>query len=97
MQVLNGHTDEIHAVAISPDGRRLVSAAFDNSVKVWDIASGREMATLVGHPYHANTVAFSPNGRYLVAGLENGSVMIWDGACASRYAAEIAARHELSK
>ncbi len=79
VQLLHGHTDEIHAVAISRDGRRLASAAFDNSIKLWDLAAGREMATLRDQTSHANTVAFSPDGRYLVAGLEDGSVKIWNG------------------
>jgi len=43
LRVLDGHEDSVESVAISPDGKRIVSGSFDNSVRVWDAASGTPM------------------------------------------------------
>ena len=42
---LKGHTDEVYCVGFSPDGKRLASAAADETIKVWDAATGKEWAT----------------------------------------------------
>ena len=36
-------------MAVTPDGSRAVSASLDNTLKVWDLASGKELCTLTGH------------------------------------------------
>lgn len=43
-RVLEGHTDEVSAVAVTPDGRRAVSGSYDNTVRVWDLVRGQCMA-----------------------------------------------------
>ena len=45
-----GHTDEVKTVAISPDGKYIVSGSDDKSIKVWELSSGREIQTLEGKP-----------------------------------------------
>ena len=46
-----GHSDSVYTVAISPDGKYIVSGSNDNSIKVWDLLSGREIHTLTGKTY----------------------------------------------
>ena len=46
-----GHSDEVYTVAISPDGKYIVSGSRDMSIKVWDLLSGREIHTLTGNAY----------------------------------------------
>lgn len=77
LAVLRGHHDEIHSVAFTPDGKRLVSASFDNRVLVWDVRTQRAVARLSGYPGHANSIVFSADGRLLVAGLDNGQIKFW--------------------
>lgn len=83
----NGHTQQVTAVSFSPNGRRLATASEDESIKLWDLESGRVRGTLHGHgavegslKYAAGvtSVAFSPDGRHLASGSRDCTVRIWD-------------------
>ena len=77
-QTLSGHTEEVWAVAFSPDGKTLASGGDDTSVKLWDVQTGKEKQTLSGHKYKVATLAFSPDGKSLASGSEDYTVKIWD-------------------
>jgi WD40 repeat protein len=55
-------------VAFSPDGKRIVSASQDKTLKVWDLYTGREVLSLKGHADTVQSVAFSPDGKRIVSG-----------------------------
>src|SRR5262249_37429092 len=63
---LKGHTAEVTTVAYSSDGKRLASADLDNTVKVWDAQTGKELFSFKIDP--SNGVAFSPDGKRLASG-----------------------------
>ena len=54
-------------MTFSPDGDRLASSSFDGKVKLWDVATGRQTATLSGHTDIVFCVAFGPNGNRLAS------------------------------
>jgi WD40 repeat protein len=74
---LTGHTGEVFSVAVTPDGTRAVSGSSDGSVRVWDLATGRELAVLTGHTRQVFSVAVTPDKTLAVSGGEDGSVRIW--------------------
>jgi len=64
-------------VSFSPYGKRLASAGYDQTVKVWDAQTGQEALTLKGHTSQVESVSFSPDGKRL-ASAGDGTVRVWD-------------------
>lgn len=58
--VFRGHEGDVHGVAFSLDGSRLVSGSKDGTVRLWDVASGEELACCRGHKHGVWGVAFAP-------------------------------------
>jgi WD40 repeat protein len=75
---LRGHTKWVYSVAFSPDGSRLASGSWDNTVKVWDARNGAEVATLRGHTAQVFSVAFSPDGSRLATASGDKTAKLWD-------------------
>ncbi|KAA6414440.1 MAG: hypothetical protein FRX48_01189 [Lasallia pustulata] len=80
LQILEGHSGMVMAVAFSPDGKQLASGSHDQTVRIWDAATGATLQTLEGHSNLVNAVAFSPDGKQLASGSYDKTVRIWDAA-----------------
>ncbi|MGW3954684.1 NB-ARC domain-containing protein, partial [Streptomyces sp. NPDC004752] len=78
-RVLIGHTSSVDAVAIAPDGTWLATVGEDDTVRIWDRASGQQTATL-GHGSRVLAVAIAPDGTWLATAGDGRRVRIWDRA-----------------
>ena len=76
--VIAGHTERIRSVAFSPDGKRIVTASYDRTARVWDAATGREILQLRGHTDRLRSASFSPDGRHIVTGSYDKTARIWE-------------------
>jgi WD40 repeat protein len=75
----------VYSLAFSPDGKALASGSADRAVKLWDVASGKETATLKGrHEKAVCFVRFTEDGKALIAASYDGVVERWDVATGQR-------------
>jgi serine/threonine protein kinase len=80
LTLTTGHVLLGYSVAISGDGRRIVSGSEFRPPKVWDAATGQELRTLTGHTFGVESVAISRDGRRIVTGGVDKTVKVWDAA-----------------
>lgn len=78
MQSLKGHTDFVKCVVFSPDGKLLASCSDDQTVRLWDVRTGKSLKVFQGHAHWVEGVAFSPNGTTLASCSVDKTVRIWD-------------------
>ncbi len=74
---LLGHEDIVSDVDFSPDGELLVTASEDNTIRFWDIETGRELAVLRGHKGAVTRTDFSPDGETLASSSGDKTVRLW--------------------
>ncbi|KAJ5293252.1 Nuc-1 negative regulatory protein preg [Penicillium atrosanguineum] len=86
LQTLEGHSGRVESITWSPDGSRLASGSYDQTVRIWDPVTGECMSTLKGHSDDVTSIAWSPDGSRLISGSYDQTVRIWDpvtGQCIS--------------
>lgn len=80
---LNGHTNGISCVAISPDGQLLASGSEDSTIKLWYIPDSERvlwspLLTLSGHSAAVKSVAIGPDEQTIVSGSADKTIKVWD-------------------
>jgi WD40 repeat protein len=78
IKTLQGHTGSVSDCAISANGTRIVSAAFDHTLKVWDAETGPEIGTLQGHNGSVRGCAVSADGTRIVSASWDSTLKVWD-------------------
>jgi WD40 repeat protein len=72
-------TGGVNSVAFSPDGRVLASGGWDDTIRLWDVGTGKELRKIDAHKAMVGRVVFSPDGRILASrGGLDGTVRLWD-------------------
>ena len=74
---MTGHSEDVYAVAWSPDGGRLASGSGDSTVWVWNAETGAAMMTIEGHSSYVYAVTWSPDGGRLASGSDDTTVRVW--------------------
>jgi WD40 repeat protein len=77
MRTLEGHSGPVHGVAVTPDGKRAISASQDCALKVWELDTGRALRTMRGHSFYYG-VAVTPNGKWVVSASLDKTLKVWD-------------------
>jgi hypothetical protein len=78
LKKFEGHSDEVKSVAFSHDARYAVSGGVDQTVRIWDLATGKEDKVLRGHTKQVWSVAFHPNNRQVFSASWDAMVRLWD-------------------
>ncbi|MBI4778779.1 hypothetical protein HY792_07675, partial [Candidatus Desantisbacteria bacterium] len=72
------HDDSVLSCAFSPDGLHLLSASEDNTLRLWEKETGREIRQFKGHTARILSCAFSTDGRQILSGSHDNTLKLWD-------------------
>ncbi|MCB0184868.1 MAG: WD40 repeat domain-containing protein, partial [Caldilineaceae bacterium] len=75
---LHLHTQMIWSLAFHPDGTQLASGSGDQTIRLWDVASGELLQTLHGHTGHVRALLFTPDGKWLISGGADHLLRVWN-------------------
>ena len=76
--ILEGHPKQVNAVAVTRDGRRILTASHDGSIRTWDAQTGAPGASFDWNIGAVTALAFAPDGLTCAAAGLNGKVVVWD-------------------
>jgi WD40 repeat protein len=76
--IFAGHKGQVTAAAISPDGKRLLTSSWDRTARLWDLATGKELAVLEAHGQPLTAATFSRDGKLIATASMDGLVGLWD-------------------
>ncbi|KAG1768783.1 hypothetical protein EDD22DRAFT_967192 [Suillus occidentalis] len=77
-RTFEGHEDNVVAVAVFPDKRRLVTASSDNTLRLWDLEDGVALKIMEGHHFGLQGVAVSRDGQFIASHDGGGTLIVWN-------------------
>lgn len=73
-----GHASPVTSVCFSPDGRLALSGSKDHTLRLWEVACGRNLRRFKEHTDRVNSVCFSSNGRFTLSGNDDRTARLWE-------------------
>ncbi len=80
VHVLRGHERRVVALRFTPDGKKLISAGWDNTLRVWDVTRGTEERQIEGPQSALSGMELTPDGKLLIVAAADGFVRVYDFA-----------------
>jgi WD40 repeat protein len=77
LRTFEGHTDRVTACLLTPDGRLIVSASYDKTLKLWDLASGDCLCTFNGHTHRVTASKLTPDGYNVISASADHTLKLW--------------------
>jgi WD40 repeat protein len=81
---LEGHRDPVGCVAFSPNGHLALTASNDATVRVWEVATGKQVRLFQGHRLGVLAAVFSPDGKRILSGGVDGIILLWEVATGAK-------------
>lgn len=78
VRTIEGHTKNVLSAVYSADGKYIVSASADSTIRIWEATTGFEIKRLIGHSGSVYSAVFSPDGNRVASASEDRTVRIWD-------------------
>jgi len=76
--VLQGHDAPVYKVCFTPNGKWVVTAGFDNTLRLWNAETGQSVRTMEGHSRIVLAAAVSPDGTLIASGSDDRTIKLWD-------------------
>ena len=73
-----GHEHALNSAVFSPDGQYILTASADQTARLWEQASGKEIMTYRGHERSVNSAVFSPDGEYILTASHDQTARLWE-------------------
>ena len=78
LRTLQGHSSSVESIALSGDGKKILTAGSDKLLKLWDVESGKCLRNFSGHILPLNCCDISPDGTMALSGGRDNTVRLWD-------------------
>jgi WD40 repeat protein len=77
---LEGHQAEVSSLSYSPDGKTITSGSWDNTIRLWQAATGKLLQTLQGHQDWVWSISYSPDGKTIASGSRDKTIKVWEAS-----------------
>jgi WD40 repeat protein len=78
IRTFKGHSDSVWSVAVTPDGKQVISGSQDGTLKIWNLNTGKLVRTITAHDGSINAISTTPDGLQVISGSDDKTLKIWN-------------------